>query len=253
MSGLPAAAWTLTASPGVATHTGSATFATFTGLTAGTTYTFTVTLTSTGCVSASSGNVVVNAQPAVLAVSNTKADVSCFANGSINITASGGTAPYTYDWTDIPGTNNVEDRSGLAAGSYSVIVTDANNCTVNSGAIVVAPSGDCTGIDVCKSDAAKVFWVTPDPENTSYTWTVPTGAVIVSGQDSPSITVNWNAVAVGTYTVKVHSNNTCGESTETLLTVYINAPPATATVIGGACLGADLQLSAGGGQSYSLT
>jgi uncharacterized repeat protein (TIGR01451 family) len=50
-------------------------------------------------------------------------------NGAINIMASGGTGTLTYDWLDIPGTNDVDNRTGLVAGEYTVIVTDGNTCT----------------------------------------------------------------------------------------------------------------------------
>jgi hypothetical protein len=58
----------------------------------------------------------------------------CFGNstGAINITATGGTGAYTYDWADIAGTSNTEDRTNLPAGTYSVIVTDANGCSTAS-------------------------------------------------------------------------------------------------------------------------
>ena len=48
-------------------------------------------------------------------------------NGSLNVTASGGTAPYSYLWSNSAVTSNI---SGLGAGSYSVTITDANGCSV---------------------------------------------------------------------------------------------------------------------------
>ncbi|MCX6258739.1 MAG: hypothetical protein NTW49_12705, partial [Bacteroidia bacterium] len=175
---------------------------------------------NTGCVVHLNSSLAVT-QPDALTLSSTPVAVSCFSNGSINITAGGGITPYIYDWADLPGTNNQEDRTGLLASSYYVTVTDANSCTITSGAIVVAPAGSCPGVDVCQSNAAKVFSVTPDPTVTSYTWTIPTanGAVLVSGQNTPSIVVDWRLVPVGTYTVSVQSVNTCGSSALTYLTV----------------------------------
>lgn len=79
-----------------------------------------------------------------LAVSGTKVDVSCFGqnNGSINITATGGTPGYTYLWSD---GNTAEDRTNLAPGNYSVTVTDAATNSVTSITFVVAqPSAPLT-------------------------------------------------------------------------------------------------------------
>ncbi|MDA6072863.1 hypothetical protein NJT12_24920, partial [Flavobacterium sp. AC] len=59
LNGLPSGNWTI--NPG--NITGSTASTTISGLTAGTTYTFTVT-NAVGCISAASGNVVFNAQPA---------------------------------------------------------------------------------------------------------------------------------------------------------------------------------------------
>jgi len=65
LGGLPVTPWTVKATPGGATIFGSTATANFTGLLASTSYTFTVTLNSSGCTSAASGNAVINAQPLI--------------------------------------------------------------------------------------------------------------------------------------------------------------------------------------------
>jgi hypothetical protein len=68
-------------------------------------------------------------EPPALNLSGTVTDVKCNGgkDGQIDITVTGGTPGYTYNW-DIPSSN--EDQSGLIAGTYCVTVTDANGCTI---------------------------------------------------------------------------------------------------------------------------
>jgi hypothetical protein len=54
-----------------------------------------------------------------------------------------------------------------------------------------------------------------------YTWTVPPGAIIVSGQGTPSITIEWTDVPIGTYEVCVTGGNICGTSLPTCQEVYV--------------------------------
>lgn len=67
----------------------------------------------------------------------------CDADGRIDLTVTGGTAPYTYLWTTtngvIPaGQENQEDLTGLTSGTYHVVVIDANNCVVEDEWTVVS-------------------------------------------------------------------------------------------------------------------
>ncbi len=58
-------------------------------------------------------------------------------NGSVNVTAAGGSAPYQWMWSN--GTTT-EDLSAVGAGLYSVTVTDAGGCKSNSQYNVIEPS-----------------------------------------------------------------------------------------------------------------
>ncbi|WP_163397512.1 T9SS type A sorting domain-containing protein [Flavobacterium fluviatile] len=71
-------------------------------------------------------------------------------NGSINLTPLGGTPPYTFAWNDGIET---EDRSGLAAGTYSVTINDSNGCTGIVSATILQPDA----VDPPTGDAVQSF------------------------------------------------------------------------------------------------
>lgn len=71
-------------------------------------------------------------------------------NGSIDITANGGALPYQYAWSNAAST---EDLSNLAAGSYTLTLTDANNCSITSSYNVSNDAGDLQVTAVITHDA----------------------------------------------------------------------------------------------------
>lgn len=94
-------------------------------------YTLTVT-DAKNCVISMGVDVV---QPlAPLLVTSDITDVDCYGNasGKIVLSTTGGTSPYSYAWTDYNSyilTEVVDSIYNKSSGIYTVIVTDANNCT----------------------------------------------------------------------------------------------------------------------------
>jgi uncharacterized repeat protein (TIGR01451 family) len=136
---------------------GGATTPTSSGLCFGT-YTVTVT-DANGCTSTSLATV---GNSTSLTGTITPSATPCGAcSGSANVTVSGGTGPYTYDWSGTPTGDGTPSISGLCTGTYTVLVTDAGGCsytgasTINSSNPVyvtatanAATCGMCNGLVV---------------------------------------------------------------------------------------------------------
>jgi hypothetical protein len=112
-----------------------------TGLTAGT---WTVTVTdANSCTKTFAFNILQPLNPLTLTVAS-QTDVSCNggSNGAASVNpATGGTPSYTYDWS--PGTpigDGTRSITGLAAGIWTCVVTDANGCTQSQAFTITQPS-----------------------------------------------------------------------------------------------------------------
>jgi len=94
-------------------------------------------------------------------------------SGSIDLGVSSGTAPYTYVWSGNAGTD--QDPENLAAGTYTVTITDTNNCTVEASATVFEPDsiaieGSATSTS-CEGDNGSVsISVTGGTGDYTYLW-----------------------------------------------------------------------------------
>jgi hypothetical protein len=184
------------------------------GLTAGF---HSITITdSQGCI----GTVTVEvSSPLKLTVSTLSTASSCSSNtGTVGATGVDGTPGYSYVWKNasnfVVGTTGVV--GGLAGGTYSVTVTDANGCTTTSTAFVStiggppATPGTITGpAGVCKGQNSITFCVTPVAGANSYIWTLPNGMTGVSTGNC--ITVNVSTQFTGGL-LCVKAQNNCGGS-----------------------------------------
>ncbi|HXU28216.1 MAG TPA: T9SS type B sorting domain-containing protein, partial [Bacteroidia bacterium] len=120
---------------------------------------YTVTVKdNNGCVSTASTTVT---RPTQLVLVTQSTPAICTSNsGATNVTASGGTSPYGYTWATNP-VQNTQTASNLLQGQYTVLVTDANNCTATD-VVTVKDTADLTvtasqSPDLCSKGVGKAF------------------------------------------------------------------------------------------------
>jgi len=199
-----------------------------TGLAAGT---YDVIVTDNNSCTATLTGITI-AEPAILALTEMHTDVTCngAANGTIDITTTGGTANYSYIWND--GTTTTEDRAALAVGTYSVTVYDAHQCSATASADIVEPTAlviSETHTDaLCNANATGTIDVTLTGGNPpySYLWedstttgittedrsNIPAGYYAVVATDNSSCTATIGATIsepTALAITETHTNVTC--------------------------------------------
>jgi large repetitive protein len=104
--------------------------------------TYTINVTDANNCSAS-GTVFITQPSEVIFNSLSKVNLTCFGalNGSITANASGGLNPITYTLLPTNISNNTGSFLNINGNTYTVIASDANNCTKSSTIIVLEPQG----------------------------------------------------------------------------------------------------------------
>ncbi|WP_420388570.1 PKD domain-containing protein [Roseivirga sp.] len=200
-----------------------------------------------GCTTSAS---YVVTEPTAIAFSYTSTNVSCFGNndGAIDISVSGGSGPYTFNWSN---GETTEDINTLAAGNYTLTVTDLNGCTYNETIAVTEPvaalSTTATVNDIsCFGGSDGSIQLTPAGGTAPYTYAWNTGAT----------TKDIFGLADGTYQVTITDANGCfiQESyTINMPTAMIASGTQTNILCNGDATGAiDLTVS-GGTTPYTFT
>jgi gliding motility-associated-like protein len=189
---------------------GNVTGATRNNLTAGT---YTVVASD---ANACTGTVTVTiTAPVALSANATATPATCSGNtGTATVNATNGTSPYTYLWSNGATTQSI---NGLASGSYTVTVRDANNCSTTATANVSSSGGATVTLNTktdinCFGNQTGVIDINVTVGTPPYTYTWSNGAT----------TQDLSALATGTYTVTVRDNNNC----QTIFSATINEPAA---------------------------
>lgn len=171
-------------------------------------------------------------QPPILEVTlNNQTNVDCygFSTGAIDVNISGGTAPYSYAWSNGEIT---EDISNIPAGQYEVVVTDSLGCVQNLG-VTITQSPEII-IDVVTTPI-----VCYGDNNATLNATISGGVAPYQYQWSHLATsLNLTNLSPGDYVITVTDNVGC----QKVVSINIPSPPifdVTPVVSNISCFGAN--------------
>jgi hypothetical protein len=167
--------------------------------------------------------IIVNQPNQILLNLNTTAP-SCNGNndGSASVNPTGGASGFTVGWSTSSAADTI---TSLAAGNYSVTVTDANSCTVDSSFAIVAPAmlmDTVTGTnDLCAggTSGSAQATVTGGTGAYSYQWNDPANSTTSSVSNLPA----------GSYQVTITDSRNC----QTTSSITITAPSALSATASG--------------------
>lgn len=165
--------------------------------------TYSITITDfNGCTTSPNITITEPAQP--LSLTPSQIDLTCYQSndGEASVIANGGTVPYTFSWTGSASTTGT--ASNLAAGAYTILVTDDNGCTANNAFTITEPaqlisSESHTNI-LCfgNSTADITVTVTGGTPGYVYTWNPAVGTDSIA-----------TGVAAGTYSITITDTHNC--------------------------------------------
>lgn len=187
---------------------------------------YSVTISDANVCTGTATKVVTQLQAPVVSIA--KVEASCFGatDGSATATVTGGLAPYTFAWgAGFTG----QAVTGLAAGSYSLTVTDANNCTTITSVVITQPTKIVIGNTVTDAACGNADG---DINTTVTGGTAPYSYLWSSGQVSPDLI---NLVS-GAYQLTVSDQNGCYADT-VIVVSNIGGPAITLSTINNTCTG----------------
>lgn len=138
-----------------------------------------------------------------IAQTNTPCDNA--AMGSITVTPSGGTAPYSYVWDNSPNTSAT--LSGLVSGTYIVHTSDANTCSKTDTVTILNTQDNPSSLTAhtnvpCYGDSVATITVTSSGGTPPYAY---------AWDNLPDTTAYLDDLTTGTYVVHTSDVNNCSD------------------------------------------
>ncbi len=174
------------------------------------TYTCTVT-DALGCLITQK---VTLTDPAAIVISTSSVTAAtCNANdGAAAVSVAGGTGTYTYSWSPSGGTG--ASASGLSAGSYNVLVTDANNCPQNSTINISNLGGPMAVLGTVSNVTCNASC----NGSAGVTASGGTGTITYSWSPSGGSSATATSLCAGSYTCNINDANNCKTTQAVVIT-----------------------------------
>jgi hypothetical protein len=175
--------------------------------------------------------------------------ISATLNGTVNANNQNTTVTFEYGLTTAYGTivnavpNTVTGFTATAVSAsltglalyttyhYRVVAVNAtgtsngNDLTFSTNCTMPSAAGTISGpASACQTSAGITYTVGAITQATSYVWTVPAGATLVSGNGTNTIVVDYGATAASG-NISVYGTSTCGNGAASTLAVTVNARP----------------------------
>ncbi len=197
---------------------------------------------SKGCVATGTAQIT---QPPALTGTLSSGNIKCYGVniGSVSVASSGGTGVHVYSWSNGPTTATINN---LAAGNYSVIITDANSCTLSLSANITQPPAlsltiNSSTTNICAGAIINLnSFVNGGTGPYSYTWT--------PGPNSSAYNVSEIVAGTYNYVLNVLDNNGCPITSNVNLT--FNPIPLITATSQTVCYGDKGVLTANGAETY---
>ncbi|MCC6410534.1 MAG: hypothetical protein IT270_02670, partial [Saprospiraceae bacterium] len=190
--------------------------------------TYTVTVSAGGSCT-NTLDVTINDQPNNPVITPTLTPSTCdLNNGSISISVSGSTTPYTYLWSD--GSSN-SSLTGIPAGSYSVTVTGANGCSTNADLNL---SNNNPPINLTATTQPSTSCLPPAGNGSIDLTAAPAGNYTYEWSNGPT-TQDQTNLPPGTYTVTVSAGGSCTNTLEVTINDQPNNPVINPTITPSTC------------------